>query len=280
MKFLNGRVVCGLLCLAAIGLVGLWGGYVLRRGPLLALREIPQRPPLIAHAGGAIKADMFYTNSLEALEQNYSQGFRYFELDFNWTRDYRLVCIHDWDATYTQYFLDPPPAPPTYDEFLQLKMTRGLNQLTLESVMAWLSSKPDAVIVTDIKVDNIEGLTVLRNLYPERQHQVIAQVYEPAEISPVRMLGFENIILTLYRCPLSRRELLSLIGDEQLFAITVPRERVKRWGFAKNLSRGFFVYTHTINSHKDFESLKAFGVNGVYTDTLVPSAAQSTFPEP
>jgi arylsulfatase A-like enzyme len=54
-------------------------------------------PAFVAHAGGGIKGRS-YTNSLEALDENYRRGFRFFELDFNWTSDNQLVCIHDWES--------------------------------------------------------------------------------------------------------------------------------------------------------------------------------------
>ena len=56
-------------------------------------------PRLVAHAGGAIREkeyNTFYTNSLEALQQNYSLGHRLFEIDFYLTSDKKLAAVHDW----------------------------------------------------------------------------------------------------------------------------------------------------------------------------------------
>ena len=47
-------------------------------------------PRLIAHAGGTVREKEYntkYTNSLEALRQNYNLGHRLFEMDFNLTSD-------------------------------------------------------------------------------------------------------------------------------------------------------------------------------------------------
>lgn len=57
-------------------------------------------PRLVAHAGGAIREkeyNTFYTNSLEALQQNYSLGHRLFEMDFYLTSDKKLAAVHDWN---------------------------------------------------------------------------------------------------------------------------------------------------------------------------------------
>lgn len=55
---------------------------------------------MVAHAGGAIREkeyNTFYTNSLEALQQNYSLGHRLFEMDFYLTSDKKLAAVHDWN---------------------------------------------------------------------------------------------------------------------------------------------------------------------------------------
>jgi glycerophosphoryl diester phosphodiesterase len=62
----------------------------------LASSELPHQP-LIAHAGGHIYGYK-YTNSLEALENSYNNGFRFIELDFDWTQDNQIVLIHDWNG--------------------------------------------------------------------------------------------------------------------------------------------------------------------------------------
>lgn len=249
----------------------IWVSYTWLRGPLLTPAEIPNRPRLIAHAGGALNG-LTYTNSLEALEHSYQVGLRCFEIDFNWTRDGQLVCVHDWDATYKKLFPGATDEIPSLQEFEQLAMLDGLTQQTLSSLMAWLSVKEDAVIVTDIKEDNLKALSFIGDRYPEQMHQIVPQVYTPDEIAPARALGFPNIILTVYRCPLNRREILRRLDHEELFAITVPQERLRRWGYAENLSRRFFVYTHTVNTKKEIVDSMAVGVDGFYTDSLQPSS--------
>ena len=262
-----------LLSLAAL----LCSAYIWRRGPLLTIREVPIRDRLIAHAGGAFEG-MTYTNSLQAMEHNYAAGFRYFEVDFNWTQDGELVCVHDWEATYAKLFHESPASIPSLEEFERLEMKAGLTQLSLDSVMHWLSLKKDAFLVTDIKKDNLQALRLIKERYVVQIQQVVPQVYNPNEISPTRSLGFENVILTLYRCPLSRRELLSRLENEELFAVTVPKARLKRWGFAKNLSRRFFVYTHTVNSEKEAVDSIEMGVDGFYTDSLRPDSIPFPLP--
>lgn len=54
-----------------------------------------QNQKYIMHAGGTIGKD-YYTNSYEAIKQNYKQGNRIFEIDLNFTSDNHLVLVHGW----------------------------------------------------------------------------------------------------------------------------------------------------------------------------------------
>src|SRR5690606_19320291 len=61
-------------------------------------------PPLVAHAGGAIYGFKL-TNSLEALEESYENGFKLIEMDFEWTSDGKVVAIHDWGPMVERLFM-------------------------------------------------------------------------------------------------------------------------------------------------------------------------------
>ena len=74
----------------------------------------------IAHAGGGYRGDT-YTNSFEALNENISNGFEYFELDFSFTRDYELVCIHDWSHSFKRSFGFKMNTKPNLEEFVDLR---------------------------------------------------------------------------------------------------------------------------------------------------------------
>ena len=67
-------------------------------------------PQLIAHGGGIIiRVDgkdkrVYSTNSIEALQRNYDEGYSLFEMDFQWTSDNHLVAIHDWGTSWRAYY--------------------------------------------------------------------------------------------------------------------------------------------------------------------------------
>lgn len=114
-----------------------------------------------AHAGGEINGEK-YTNSLEALDQNYHQGFRMFEIDVIKTSDDVLVCAHDWDSwkRFTGYEGD---VPVTRDTFLQYKIKEDYTPITLAMLNTWLEAHPDARILTDKINDPIAVDSVITN---------------------------------------------------------------------------------------------------------------------
>jgi len=224
-------------------------------------------PLLIAHAAGGVKGKT-YTNSLEALEENYKKGHRVFEIDFSWTSDKHLVAIHDWEVSLHSLFVVPTNITvPSKNDFFALKSKYGLVQLGMEDVLDWADSKGDAYIVTDVKENNLLALTRIAS-YTKSAGNVIPQVYNYGEYYKARDLGYKDIILTLYRMNVVPSEVVTFATEQKPFAITMPIGAAKS-GLALDLNeKGVTVYAHTINDQVTFDSLKGFGVFGVYTDFL------------
>jgi glycerophosphoryl diester phosphodiesterase len=229
-------------------------------------------PPLfIAHAGGAIRQQT-YTNSLEALNANYAKGFRFFEMDFAWTADGQLVAIHDWADSFRQTFQVPSGMTvPTLEEFRRLRSRSGLTQLSLAEVLDWARQQGDAVIVTDVKEDNVRALQLLAGEFKAYRQYLIPQVYSYREFVAARQAGFEGIILTLYRMQsLDPVELRDFSLSYAPYAVTMPWQLAQQ-GLAAYLRQDHIrVYAHTVNELERFFALRKAGVYGVYTDLLVP----------
>jgi glycerophosphoryl diester phosphodiesterase len=229
-------------------------------------------PPLfIAHAGGGLDGQS-YTNSLEALNTNYEKGFRFFEMDFSWTADDALVAIHDWGKYERKLFVVPDDMKvPTKAQFLQLKSKTGLTQLSLQDVVKWAEEKRDVFIITDVKNENIKALQKISTDFEKFKKYFIPQVYNYQEYDQAVELGYNNVILTLYRMRIVPFEVASFAKDKDPFAITMATEVVQT-GLAYHLHTKYNtrVYAHTVNDIKEFNSLREIGVFGVYTDYLGP----------
>ena len=224
-------------------------------------------PRLIAHAGGGARG-LTYTNSLEALNENYAQDFRYFEIDLSWTLDDKLVLIHDWEQTYKNLF-NRADGPPFSLFFKNLKMNQGLTQMTLDDLYSWLKAHPDARIITDIKERNIEALQQIAQT--DYRDYFIVQVYNEDEIQPAKDLGYQNIILTLYRADYDNAKVLDLAQKYDLFAITMSEARAAKGELLKQLNdKGVAVCLHTINDPQALPAWEEQGADGFYTDFIVP----------
>lgn len=233
-------------------------------------------PPFIAHAGGGLE-NHTYTNSLEALDFNYRKGFRFFEVDFSWTSDGELVAIHDWQGDFMRRFHFPKERRiPNRDEFLDLEPTNGLTQLTLAGVLEWAREKGDVFIVTDIKEKNSQALEKIFREKREFVQYLIPQVYSYGEYKNVKKIGYEKIILTLYRMRVFPPELVRFCAVEDPFAVTMPLN-LARSGLAQLLKpENVYVYAHTVNDVKLYMELRKKGVNGIYTDyILLPGGAEA-----
>lgn len=225
-------------------------------------------PLLIAHAGGAFEGRVGQ-NSLEALDSNYEKGHRYFEIDFCWTSDDRLVLIHDWERSLRELFMDVTKQP-SLEQFESMKMKHNMTQLSLGSLFQWLREHRDAKIITDVKEKNLNALRIIADNSAKLRNNFIPQIYNLSEFETVKRLGFEKIILTLYRSSLSDEDVIKFAVDKRPFAVTMTVRRAFSSFLPAELRRkGVIVYAHTINSIEAFCYLVRKGIHGIYTDEIV-----------
>lgn len=235
---------------------------------LSAFSQAPSSLPRIAHAGGQIENET-YTNSLEALNANFEEGFRVFEIDFSWTTDTQLVCLHDWDQSFERSFQVAPRGAVSLQEFQQLVDLRSkFTKCDLASLMHWLSEHPDALLVTDVKEGNLEALSHIGANFPQFLSRIIPQIYQPSEYSAVRDLGFDRIIWTLYMYSGGSLAVLDAVQTMDLWAITMDTTRAEQ-NLGQDLSEiDVPSYVHTINDFADSLYFKSLGINEIYTDSL------------
>ncbi len=229
-------------------------------------------PLRIAHAGGAIN-NKTYTNSYEALNSNLQKGFLYFELDFLFTKDHRLICLHDWKNIFKQTFGFEIDEKITLKEFEQLVEDRSeYNNCTLSGLAVWLKNNPNAYIITDVKESNISALKIICKTLPSAKRRVIPQIYDPNNFSRIKELGFEQIIWTLYRFQGTNDEVLDWI--EKFIgpvAITMPKSRAKSSLPRELEKRNIPTYVHTVNTIQEMdEFINRYGITEIYTDVLAP----------
>lgn len=262
-----------LLSMLALALLA-WCDHLIRQYPFAVE---PSEVILIAHAGGGV-GSITYSNSLEALDKSYSLGFRYFEIDFSWTESGELVAIHDWQETAERLFPGFMNTPQTSEEFLEFPMRGGLTAIDAARLKEWMESRSDAWLITDIKSRNVEGLKFLKQALGANLARVIPQIYSPVEYEQVKSLGFEHVVFTLYRSQLSPLDISLFALRHELWALTVPKERMAFSPWLKYLRLlGMTVLTHTVNDPDHAVALVRLGAMGFYTDFMLPSDKFSVF---
>lgn len=227
----------------------------------------------VAHAGGGFNRRS-HTNSHDALDHNLKQGFSHFELDFSFTKDHQLVCIHDYEENFETIFGFQTEEKPTLDAFKSLvEKTPGFKNCTLESLAVWMEQNPSVFIITDIKEDNLKALRMISETAPDFKRRIIPQIYDPSNYNSVKDIGFEQVIWTLYRYDGSDEEVIKWVDTfNGPFAVTMGETRAKSTLPAKLAKKYIPTYVHTINTPDEaHRHLNNHSITEIYTDFLHPT---------
>jgi glycerophosphoryl diester phosphodiesterase len=220
----------------------------------------PVEGRLVAHAGGSVRG-LTYTNSRDALDGSYANGYRIFELDFDWTSDGRLVLVHDWN--HTSMLFRTAPHVFTYREFVEGKPSDGLHQLTFEDLEDWLHRHPDALVVTDTKAGNPRLLGYLSKHGRDILPQLIVQIYRLSELRTARQLGPRAVWLTVYKASYPAWALSRMSGVD---AFVIPVAAYPRYNQTGLITNARF-YVHSVGANKVEETFKDCpGIYGIYVD--------------
>lgn len=215
----------------------------------------------VLHAGGLYKGET-YTNSIESFEKN-GKYLKYLEVDFQLTKDNKLICAHDLKKE-----------TPTYEDFLKENKKKKIKECDYRSLSKWLKKNPDKIIITDLKTNNLEGLKFIKNNFENFHKNFIPQIYDPENYELVKNMGYENIIWTLYRYAGAGEKfdkITNITKNKKFFAITMP-SKFAFSGLSKKIKEetDTKVLVHTINFRRDVAELIFFyDVTDVYTDRVL-----------
>jgi lipoteichoic acid synthase len=137
-----------------------------------------------AHAGGEINGDV-YTNSLEALDYNYTLGVRYFELDFKETADKQLVAVHDW-SEWAEGVGWGGEIPPSHNSFMSERILHKYTPLNIKLIEYWFNNHQDAILITD----KINSPTLFSSIFPHH-NRLIMELFQYDSIKAAINLGID-----------------------------------------------------------------------------------------
>jgi len=240
---------------------------------------------LVAHAMGATKEGVIYTNSLEAFEENYAKGLRLFEVDLVLTKEDILVARHDWDDSRSVYmeqdvFLGGEPWP--YDLFMQTKINNQYTPLSFLDIVNLMRNYPDIYIITDTKYIDPEIVkrqftAIVNDTNGDEAllKRIIPQYYSPEMYRVVNEIyPFEHSIYTLYMTMDSDDLVIDFLNQNSIEVVTMATSRINQIFMEKLLEQNKIVFVHTINDKELAEELLGLGVFGLYTDILQPETFQ------
>lgn len=238
--------------------------------PLALEQQAANYEKVIAHGGGCYKG-YESSNSVEALQQAISNGYRMIELDMELSSDHRIIMLHDWDRTAQHYFGVSFEKKISQNQFMNLSVYGELEVLTFDKLAKILEKHDDIRIVTDTKGDNMELLKKISEEYPDLVSRIIPQIYDYSQWSPAKELGYRDIIFTLYAMPeLDTEKLASFVKENGIYAVTMPDYLAER-GICKLLSdKGIIVYVHPVSDYEGAMRYMEQGAYGVYSGALLP----------
>ena len=228
-------------------------------GQVYYVRRLLADRKWIVHAAGFMEgADggrYSYTNSKDALESCYEKGNVISEIDFRISSDDCLVCTHEWTMMYKDG-LALPDRPVTKDEFLECRTCGGFTSMWLGDLVAFLEEHNDFYFITDIKDDNVRACGLIAEFCPEWKDHFIIQMYHADEYEPIRALGFQNIIYTLYATAPEEREVSRLLE----FADTHELVGYTYWHYWTDVYLGKFLDARIVKPLEIFDGIDGYKI--------------------
>lgn len=227
----------------------------------------------IAHACGGIDS-VDYTNSREALQNALDKNIKLIEVDFRFTSDNRLVCLHKWTNIKKK-------EPVEYKYFKSYKIKGKYHTLTAEELLRTLAKYKDVYLIVDFKNEDIVDIykeidrlclslgrkgRLLRNriipqLYKDEQYDELKKIYD-----------YKQWIYTTYKQHPELndyRRIASFCKKNGIQVVTVPAKKINDGIIHILKENDLHVATHTINKASVYNELKKRGVDIIYTDYLL-----------
>lgn len=181
-------------------------------------QERVERSTLVAHAGGAIDSCL-YTNSREALELAAKNGYRFIELDLQFTSDSVLVAAHSWDKFNAMTgFAQWGDSVPSFSEFSSRLIYGRYSPLSANQINDFFEQHPELYLVTD----KISSPELLARYFPDLKERMVVEAFSYQHYCQLKSEGYYRV---LYSCMAG--DLSATLFKNLLFSSIFPGERVE-----------------------------------------------------
>lgn len=242
--------------------------------------KILESEKYIVHAGGLITGadgvEYEYSNSMDALEESYNNGHRVVEIDFRFTSDGELACLHNWWRVGVHDSGDDVPEL-TLEEFLNEKIYGQFTPMWMGTLAEFMREHKDLYIVLDYGTDDVEEFQefcdYIAEGYPDVMNRMIMQIYHNDYYAIAYDSGFVSIIYTLYKASeeeLSPENLIGFAESQHLVGYTIKKSYATEDEYSYIMdavrSTGVQYYVHTIDDADEQQMFFDEGFTAVYTN--------------
>lgn len=235
---------------------------------------------IFAHALGGINGKT-YTNSIDALKVNYSQGKRYFETDFALSSDGQVILTHDWEET-TKNLIDWPQGyVPTYEEFKANKIYYKYEPSGALDLLKFMDEHSDMYLMSDIKYNDPGEITAIMqnvvelakaNGYEGVLDRFIVQFYFEQNYYDLKNIyPFKNWVYALYAEKNKDFEgVTNFCLQNNISAVLMSYKWVKDPTILNTFQEnGIKTYVYTLNNLTNIYEMLSYGVYGFISDYAV-----------
>jgi glycerophosphoryl diester phosphodiesterase len=230
----------------------------------------------IAHAGGSpygLLQREHYTNSREAFEISYANGFRAFELDLVLLADGAVVVAHDWHED--EYGLPVGSFPELTRSEVEGRRWRGKYEVMLdEDLIELMVEYPDVWIILDTKLNHhVEIAEALVALAPDdsvRDRMVPHLASDEHVTALAEVYPFPERMVAVYRWAAGDGALIDAMARHGIDNIMMWHD--SRWSEATQEAldaAGVNVWVHTPAEPALLQNFVGRGV-GVYSNGWLP----------
>lgn len=240
----------------------------------------------IAHAMGGIDQKT-YTNSLEAFERNYKNGYRVFEADIAMTLDNEPVLLHAWGGATE---LGLPKAwegkAVRYSDFKDQKIHGVYTTLSFRDLCEKMKENKDMYSVIDLKTDAKESREIYKKLVSIAKEvdasvldRMIPQIYDENMYDAIMdTYEFKSMIYSLYKQEeLNAKDIIDFSYEHGIKVVVIEGNKFNKKFVEELYERDIMVYMNTYNSAEEISYYTKYGVKGFFSDFINPVTEKNPY---
>lgn len=196
----------------------------------LGLKKGDYSDNIIAHGGGIIDG-FTYTNSLEAVMSSIKKGYKYIELDLQFTADSQLVCMHSVED-FRKMTNTPDTVDITYQYFKSQKLYKKYTPISANDA-ATIFQKNNITLVTD----KISSPEILEKYFSNIKHNVMVEAFSLKDYQGLKKLGYMPM-LGINSNGIKRLYILQCIKNKAIIdriTTTANKKDIKNYRFLKKM---------------------------------------------